>query len=146
MLMNLALAMVLIAGSEPSSSEHKPSEFQKASAEAKANAQTPDAKAYAKALATSDFGKRLSTTFLDCSKLTNRGAEFSRPAESPQPLSSRYTVLIRVGLDGAVGEVLLRPRNNIAACVRRELLRLELPKPPSDSYWFRMESTLSTSP
>lgn len=46
-----------------------------------------------------------------------------------------FSLLLRIGADGSVQEILLAPETQFAVCVRSALSHVTFPRPPAPDYW-----------
>ena len=101
--------------------DDKATSLSEARAEIEANLKTPEGKAYDETLSKEFLEKHLQT-MKQCKQQAGKDAE-------------SFWILMKLGKDGAVREVLLHPANRMGECARESLLKSRLSAPPRAEYW-----------
>ncbi len=104
-------------------------EFKEAMAVAKANAQTPEGKAYRDKIE-KEFQQEFLPTVQRCQRLLKKEWE-------------GVGILIRLANDGSAEEVLTDSKTKVASCFRQDVLSYKFTPPPKPSYWVYFAVALS---
>jgi hypothetical protein len=116
------LVTLLAASALQAAAADRKETFAKAMELANANLETPAGKAY-----DADLAKR---SMEQDEPLLKACVE----ARKGQDMSS-FTLLLKVGADGAILTALAHPETTIAVCFRDKLKQEKFPKPPSADHW-----------
>ncbi|HKR30631.1 MAG TPA: hypothetical protein VJT08_09140 [Terriglobales bacterium] len=116
-----AVAVLLLAGSDLSGANDKPTSLSEARSAIEANLRTPEGKAYDKQLG-KEFSEKYMSTTHQCKQ--NAGNDHES-----------FWVLLKLDQEGAVKEVLLSPESALGTCARKVLLRGRFSRPPRGNYW-----------
>jgi hypothetical protein len=120
--MRISFVVVLILCSLATAyGEDKPTSLSDARAAAEANMRTPEGKAYEEKIG-KEFPEKHLSTLRRCKQSTG------------EPLRS-FWMLMKLGHDGAVNEVLLYPSTRLGQCMRETLLKGSFSPPPHPAYW-----------
>ena len=101
--------------------EDQPTSLRDAQAAVEANLRTPEGKAYEDKMG-KEFPEKHLATLRQCKQST--GDELRS-----------FWMLMRLGQDGAVNEVLLYPSTKLGLCMRDTILKGRFSPPPHSAYW-----------
>lgn len=103
------------------SGEEKPTSLSDAQAAVEANLKTPEGKAYEEKM-----GKEFPEKYLGTMHQCKQSADGDLRS---------FWMLMKLGQDGSVNEVLLYPSTKLGACARESLLKGKFSSPPHPAYW-----------
>ena len=131
MRMRIIMGITLLTGltGGPARSALSDDQTTAAEAAAKADAATPAGEKYQETVGRA-FGRDHGVTVGQCAKATKR------------PDLSDFDLLLRVGAEGVVEEVLVKPRTNLSGCVQGNLTDWKVPGPPHAGFWVRVAVNL----
>jgi hypothetical protein len=117
----LCAAVLLFSSLRIAQAADKPTSLSDAQAAVEANLRTPEGKAYEGKME-KEFADKYLGTLRQCKQST--GGELQS-----------FWILMKLGQDGAVNEVLLYPSTKLGVCTREALLKGKFSSPPHAAYW-----------
>lgn len=116
-----AILVVILYSLAVAHAQDKPTSLRDAQAAVEANLQTPEGKAYEEKM-----GKEFPDNYLGTMRQCKQSAG--------DDLRS-FWILMKLGQDGGVNEVLLYPSTKLGLCMRETLLKGKFSPPPHPAYW-----------
>ena len=115
------ILIVLLCAVAVADAEDRPTSLSDARAAVEANLKTPEGKAYEEKMG-KEFPEKQLGNLRQCKQSTGGDLQ-------------SFWMLMKLGQDGAVNEVLLYPSTKLGQCMRETLLKGSFSPPPHPAYW-----------